>query len=365
MKITQLQLERFKRFRENFVLDFTDPDSNLPLDLVVLVGENGSGKSSVFQAIAITLGLATSTIKKPEDFSYPGFEYKSISAAYRGYANIRLTVQFEIPEIDATHDYYRKSSYSTHENAVEPGNSKVVILSFSNSPDVEYPVQGYFPEQQRSNAAAVFQFRGRQYAFSILSQRIPNMFENVGGFFWYDEQRTTSSFNPATYGGYNSGYSSAYNPELSSVAATRQLLANWNAESSRKKNKFTRLQELYSLAFPGRKLSRVGETFGLQPPPIFFDDGNNEYELAEVSGGERALLPFLIDFANWGIHNSIILIDELELHLHPPLQQTLLTLLPRLGKNNQFFITTHSDAIAALVPESNIRRISIGNKEWA
>ena len=36
-----------------------------------------------------------------------------------------------------------------------------------------------------------------------------------------------------------------------------------------------------------------------------------------------------MDFANWNIHNSVILIDEIELHLHPPMQQALLRTLPK------------------------------------
>jgi predicted ATP-binding protein involved in virulence len=48
---------------------------------------------------------------------------------------------------------------------------------------------------------------------------------------------------------------------------------------------------------------------------------------------------------------------EIELHLHPPMQQALLRTLPKLGKNNQFIITTHSDYVAQLVPESSIRII--------
>jgi predicted ATP-dependent endonuclease of OLD family len=39
------------------------------------------------------------------------------------------------------------------------------------------------------------------------------------------------------------------------------------------------------------------------------------------------------------------------------MQQALLRTLPKLGKNNQFIITTHSDYVAQLVPESSIRRI--------
>jgi len=65
----------------------------------------------------------------------------------------------------------------------------------------------------------------------------------------------------------------------------------------------------------------------------------------------------LFDFANWSIHNSIVLIDELELHLHPPLQQGLLKALRNLGNNNQFIVTTHSDAVTQIVPDESIRRL--------
>ena len=79
----------------------------------------------------------------------------------------------------------------------------------------------------------------------------------------------------------------------------------------------------------------------------------------EMSGGERAVFPIVVDFASWNIHNSVILIDEIELHLHPPLQQALLRALSALGQNNQFIITTHSDYVEQLVPEAHIIRLEV------
>jgi len=76
-----------------------------------------------------------------------------------------------------------------------------------------------------------------------------------------------------------------------------------------------------------------------------------------MSGGERAIFPILLDFANWNIHNSVILIDELELHLHPPLQQGLLQALRALGENNQFIVTTHSNAVANVTPKDALYRL--------
>ena len=47
------------------------------------------------------------------------------------------------------------------------------------------------------------------------------------------------------------------------------------------------------------------------------------------------------------------LIDEIELHLHPPMQQALLRALPKMGQNNQFIISTHSDYIEQILPDDS------------
>jgi predicted ATP-dependent endonuclease of OLD family len=70
-----------------------------------------------------------------------------------------------------------------------------------------------------------------------------------------------------------------------------------------------------------------------------------------MSAGERAIFPILMDFSRYNINNSIIIIDEIELHLHAPLQQAFVRALPKLGKHNQFIMTTHSDNVAVLFDE--------------
>jgi DNA repair exonuclease SbcCD ATPase subunit len=50
MKLTRIELENFRCFgKADF--DLTDPSLGGPLDVVLLVGGNGSGKSSVLQAL--------------------------------------------------------------------------------------------------------------------------------------------------------------------------------------------------------------------------------------------------------------------------------------------------------------------------
>ena len=115
------------------------------------------------------------------------------------------------------------------------------------------------------------------------------------------------------------------------------------------------LSNKYSTVFADRKF--VGSTprfdlFEKSPVPDFFlTDGTNQYELSEMSAGERAIFPILMDFARYNINNSIIIIDEVELHLHAPLQQAFIRALPQLGQNNQFILTSHSDNVANLFDE--------------
>ena len=124
-----------------------------------------------------------------------------------------------------------------------------------------------------------------------------------------------------------------------------------------------KLKKAYKTVFPQRSFEgpvpRENIDDILSEPWFYLYDGKNQYEISEMSGGERAIFPILMDFANWNIHNSVILIDEIELHLHPPIQQTLLRALPKLGQNNQFIITTHSDYIEQLIPEAQIIRLEV------
>jgi predicted ATP-binding protein involved in virulence len=55
---------------------------------------------------------------------------------------------------------------------------------------------------------------------------------------------------------------------------------------------------------------------------------------------------------------AIVLIDEVDLHLHPKWQQIILTDLMRTFSSVQFIVTTHSPQVLSTVRRENIRVIS-------
>ena len=307
MKVHRVTLQHFKRF-EDRTFSFLDA-RGLPRDLVVLVGENGCGKSTVLQAIAATLGTATGRLSSPGELRWPGFDFDIIGRAWDLAPRVDLTLSF----------------------VAQPGAPLGIRMEGMDLFDRD-TIQG-----------------ARGAGESI---------------YWYTEQRLPGSVQL--------GEQRADEHTPVSLDILRSRLAQYQyfhtvvlASRPLRKGERDRYGELdrhWKAVFPGRNFE--GVSIGDQPEaaleqPRFYltDPTGHPYEIGEMSGAERAIFPLIFDFANWNIHNSVILIDELELHLHPPLQQALLRALPRLGNNNQFIITTHSDHIASLVDPGAILRV--------
>ena len=67
--------------------------------------------------------------------------------------------------------------------------------------------------------------------------------------------------------------------------------------------------------------------------------------------------PYTLRLCQFDIHNSVILIDKLELHLRRRYNKVFCWRCVTLGENNQFIVTTHSDAVAAVTPETSLYRL--------
>jgi predicted ATPase len=92
---------------------------------------------------------------------------------------------------------------------------------------------------------------------------------------------------------------------------------------------------------------RYGET------PLLSEEGK-EYPFRSAASGELVLLHYLTKFTfPRPVHNSLILIDEPELHLHPRWIRQLYRALPLMGDNNQFIMVTHSPELRQMAAEDN------------
>ena len=101
---------------------------------------------------------------------------------------------------------------------------------------------------------------------------------------------------------------------------------------------------------------RVKNLYSAADSQLFAFTGSNQYTSFNTASGEDVVVSMLADIVN-AEENSLILIDEIEMGLHPKLQRRLMDVLFRLSRiqKKQFIITTHSYAILdSVLPESRI-----------
>ncbi len=94
-----------------------------------------------------------------------------------------------------------------------------------------------------------------------------------------------------------------------------------------------------------------------RPLALTMKKGNETLKLNQLSDGEKCYISLVCDIARrLAIANptgdplmgeGIILIDEIDLHLHPQWQQSVVTRLVNTFPNCQFFITSHSPIVAS------------------
>ena len=101
-------------------------------------------------------------------------------------------------------------------------------------------------------------------------------------------------------------------------------------------------------------------------------DGPQELQISQLSQGYQSMLSLAMDFARrLAVGNShlffsedplgvlhapaIMLVDEIDLHLHPSWQQRVLSDLMHTFPNTQFIITTHSPQVLTTVKNESIR----------
>src|SRR6476469_8586963 len=182
MKVQSVQLKYFKQFR-HCIFDFTDPETGLARDLIVLIGMNGAGKTSLLQAIAATLGVATGRLQKLSDLEWAGVNYELLGRNWGRFTpEVTLQVQFSSSEIKAVQEFQQKLR-DMGRDLYPPADADKHIVTLKWRDE---RVQG-------GTAAELFQFKGREYAKQLLRSEGFQAFERVGTTLWYTEQRTSTS----------------------------------------------------------------------------------------------------------------------------------------------------------------------------
>lgn len=358
MKIESISIQNFKLF-ENLEVSFKNQTLDEVSNRFLILGDNGTGKTTLLQAIALPLALATKQISKVTDFDWIGF----IPGRYWrwGPPHIELEISFEEEEIEATHAIFKRwHDGRDRENLLtEPGSSKLVRLTL----DGERCFAGTGPER--------FQFLGRYYAKELLKTdpSIRLEFSKLPGIFWFDQWRNLGSYPQKNKTDTEIIENSSRVFFELGVAGLRKYLNGWKFAQLTKNysvDYLTELEKLYQQTFPTRKFAGVEPMPGTDAPSpedyyFLLTAGNRTYDIEEMSAGEQSIFPILYAFVRQQIAYSVVLIDEIDLNLHPPAAQSLVSKLPKISQSCQFIFTTHSQAVSDIMGENETHRLSGGS----
>ncbi|WP_130471654.1 ATP-binding protein [Candidatus Magnetaquicoccus inordinatus] len=370
MRVARVKLENFKRFKDHEIIIRNTVTEDIA-ERFLLLGDNGTGKTTILQAIALCLSKISGTIRDTAEFDWQGW----VPGRYEksGVPVVELDICFSDDEIKATQDvselwYKNNSKYVSGKKWICPGDAKEVTVR----------LEGGCFSTHHGKLENIFQFRGRSYAAQLLRNGVEEArayFPRLPGCFWFDQYRNMASpsADPVEQGQKlfaerETEYSSRRNRHYATgVSRLRKHLISWMLSRlmGAPSDWLTELENSYKMIFPGRSFALPEPMFRGGTPTVedyYFclQDGNRTYDIEEMSAGEQSVFPMLYEFVRMQISNSIVLIDEIDLNLHPPLAQALLMALPALGAHCQFLLTTHSEAITALVSPGEIYRLEGG-----
>jgi hypothetical protein len=365
VKLKHVHIENFKGLKY-LDIPFLTPEGANPRQLTCLIGDNSSGKTTALQAIALTLSLATRRTRDPTEFRWHGFLPERVGSLGQTY--VELVVCLDPEEVSVTQQLFREwydsqaTDWKQTHRVVEPADHSEVHLIYEG---------GKLSSPQ--GLAAVNQFLGRYY-IKWLARTDPgkkDLFSQIGDVFWFDQYRNLGTIlskrEPDRWD--LPGESESWG---TGVEQLREYLVGWWAYFTSPgagpgKTYIKDLERRFADFFPGTQFRGTMPREGITNPSgkdfyFLLEREGRLYDFAEMSSGEQTVFSLLYDFIRLNITRSIVLIDELELHLHPPTQQALYAGLARLGPDCQFLITTHSEFLTGIIPQEQEVRLEGGRR---
>ena len=326
MKLERVTIENYRAIKK---LD-------LPLDpdLTVLHGPNGHGKTSVLSAIATGLGSIPRLL--PE---VSGVDFRK--ADRRG----ELPVRVALRTVDGMDwDRRRVGRYGTAKHRafgdirrLKEVLEEIVAADREGAKPIDLPIVAFYDAARTvsDKTPLVWKSKMEFVRYGALERALGGGTDFSDFFkwfyFWEHEERGEKDERQD------------FNYRLKELDAVRRAIERMVSGVSKLRTKHRRLLL----------------TVDLQ------DGGQQELEFDQLSGGYRIALALVADLARRMAQGNphlddpleseaVVLIDEVDLHLHPEWQQRILVDLRRTFPNAQFIVSTHSPQVLTTVEPQRI-----------
>lgn len=349
MKIERLTLTNFRGISHRS-LDF-HPDFNL------IVGVNGVGKTSILEALRVMLAHAIQMFAKAPRFNA---EFDTDDMMH-GADEMTVELTFSCHGEGSYTYLVKKSAQSSIPNATGGLREQT-----TDTPDVRKLTHSASPEIALSSGPSAFKNRSNQpmgLHFSVSRSRVSDERSKVG-----------RSTNPGYFGAFITDRGLRVQ-DLVDWLRSKEEIAREAPEGNSARQKAaviqaitTMLPELSNWRLEDGHLwvtkqvarRRIDESSPTQELRVVYEP--MQLQVEELSDGERSLVVLGFDVARRLAQlnpndpspttngQGVVLIDEIDLHLHPQWQRRIISSLTSAFPRLQFIATTHSPQVIGETP---------------
>lgn len=352
MFLKSISIKNFRLFSDaGFSVDLLNiPDGKKEgSGLTVFAGENGCGKTTILDAISLSLLEYRGDSFTIEDFNNPR-EYCLIEAKAKDPFEVKKTMPkgsfkakgfiFKAGLRDRRASTFLSSMIVSdlYYDSLDPENPK------PNSPDLRVSVNNPFSGKRFSDNDFLVLDRNRLYqikAGTFSSTRFDRLMEDLD----YQYVKSTSNV-----------------PNINN--AVFEIIKQAKPSNSFLKNALSKFKELTGI---DSNLDFIDNYHPYKTASfVSRKDNNQQIKISSLGSGYEMIFTLIYSYYLSLQSNKqlIVIIDEPELHMHPKLQQKLLTFLLSVSKDSQVFISTHSPLlIKQLSTCSNVKIYILDNNK--
>jgi predicted ATP-binding protein involved in virulence len=344
MKINKIHIQDFRGIH--------DLEMNLNPQFNLLIGENGSGKTTILEALTVAIGSFFSGMPgiqgrhiRENDIRY----FKTIEGTYEYSLETRVEVLSSTIRGEKL-SWYKARSGNTGSN-VMGNNSSIRNFSEELNKSIRNPNRKEFidlPVLAYYSTARLWK-EGRDNNYKAKKKKIENL--------------------PSRYRGYKDALEikSTFKIMLDWFKSNFQEIAVNNSSSAQ----LECVKSVIIKNIPGATdVKWVFSKDKIQTLYVVFGEAT-EIPFNYLSDGYRNLLAIFADIAyrcvtlnpHFGLEantktSGVVLIDELDLHLHPAWQQNIVKSLKTTFPNIQFVATTHSPFVIQEMEDNEVYKIN-------
>lgn len=302
-------------------------------NLTLIVGKNGAGKTSILNAVAIAISWIVSRLKSEKANGF----YIDEDSITNGQNHAVLTAYF---------DEFNKIEIP---NKAKKGIAKKFALNIDDMKEFVAEKRNMFDATNFKTSTPVFAFYGVKRAVLDIPLRTRN-----------------SEFS----------LMNAYDDCLNGKANFRNFFI-WFRNQEDIENEY-KLREKDNISYTSKELDAFRRALSVfmpdyknihvrrKPLRMVVEKNDMVLNVSQLSDGEKTFLALIGDLcqrlvlANPTMKDpllgeGIVLIDELDLHLHPEWQGSFAYNLSRVFKNVQFIVTSHSPHAINRIDSKNLR----------